>query len=113
MYGKKLTRWKITREKRFEEFLTELIEYLKTTLVPLEGSNGQIFYTYTKDNDYDLDYMEPFERVANFCLERNLDPYEVIDMIDEYTDGPHNCECYLLEDEKILKLIGRPQNYVN
>ena len=36
-----------------------------------------------------------------------MNPHEVIDMIDEYTDGPHNCECYLLEDEKIKKLIQR------
>ena len=107
MQNRLITRWELTPIEKFESFLLELIDYLKATLVPIENPDGQISYTCTKDDDNDPDYMEPFERVANFCIEKNLNPHEVIDMIDEYTGDQYNCECYLLEDEKIKKLIQR------
>ena len=67
--------------------MIELVEYRKNTLVPIEDPEDQISYTCTKDLDHDHPaYMEPFERVANFCIEKNLDPHEVLDMIDEYID---------------------------
>jgi len=51
--------------------------------------------------------MEPFERVANFCIDKNLNPHEVISMIDEYTEEEYSCECGLLENDKIIKLIEK------
>ncbi len=60
---------------------------------------------YQQNRSNDPAYMEPFERVANFCFEKHLNPHEVIDMIDEYTGDQYNCECYLLRDEKIKNLI--------
>ena len=107
MQNRLITRWELTPIEKFESFLLELIDYLKATLVPIENPDGQISYTCTKDDDNDPDYMEPFERVANFCIEKNLNPHEVIDMIDEYTGESYSCECYLLEDKKIKKLIQR------
>ena len=77
--------------------------------IPYEDPDGQISYTCTKDDDNDPDYMKPFERVANFCIEKNLNPHEAIDMIDEYTGDQYNCECYLLRDDKIRNLIERPK----
>ena len=105
-----ITQWELTPEEKFEDFLIELVDYLKATLVPIEDPNGKISYTCTKDSYDDQDYMQPFERVANFCIEKNLNPHEVIDMIDEYTGNQYNCECYLFEDEKIKKLIQRPKS---
>ena len=110
MLNRTLTIWELTPVEKFESFLLELVDYLKATLVPVEDPNGQVSYTCTKDlNSDDPDYMEPFERVANFCMDKNLNPHVVIDMIDEYTGDQYNCECYLLEDEKIKKLIQRPR----
>jgi hypothetical protein len=97
----------LTPIEKFESLLLELIDYLKATLVPIEDPDGQISYTCTKDNYNDPDYMEPFKRVANFCIEKNLNPHEVIDMIDEYTGDQYNCECYLLEDKKIKNLVQK------
>ena len=108
MQNKVITNWNLSPIEKFECFLIELIDFLKSTMVPIEDPDGQISYTCTKDLDYDdPDYMEPFERVAHFCIEKNLDPHETIDMIDEYTDGGYDCEFGLLEDEKIVKLINR------
>ena len=99
-----ITRWELTPEKKFKSFMKDLVDYLKCTMIPFELPNGTIIYTCTK-YAYDDSYMQPFERLANFCIERNLNPHEVIDMINEFTDDEHTCECYLLQDEKIADLI--------
>jgi hypothetical protein len=57
--------------------------------------------------DPEIFYSSDGEPVANFCLEKNLNTHEVIDMIDGFTDEEYSCECGLLEDEKILELIGK------
>ena len=107
MLNRTLTIWELSPVEKLESFLLELVDYLKATLVPIKDPNGRISYTCTKDSCNDGDYIEPFERVANFCMDKNLNQHIVIDMIDEYTGDQYNCECYLLEDEKITKLIKR------
>ena len=99
-----ITRWELTPEKKFKSFMQDLVDYLKCTLIPFEAPDGTISYGCTK-YAYDDSYMEPFERVANFCIERNFNPHEVIDMIDEFTGNKYSCECGWLEDEKIANLI--------
>ena len=102
------TRKELTQKEKFESFMVDLIEYLKDTLVQYEDQQGQVLYRCTKYSySEDEIYMEPFERVGNFCIERNLDPHEAINMIDEFIGEYYNCECYWLRDEKVLKLIER------
>ena len=102
------TRQELTSTEEFEKLMIDLTEYLKDTLVAYKDQQGQVLYRCTKYSYSEgEEYMEPFERVANFCIERNLDPHEVINMIEEYTGEYYNCECYWLRDEKIRKLIER------
>jgi len=108
MQNRLITRWELTPIEKFESFLIKLVDYLKATLVPIEDSEGQISYTCTKYLDPDDSaYMKPFERVADFCIEKNLNPHEVIDMIDDYTNDEYSCECGLLENDKIIKLMNK------
>jgi hypothetical protein len=108
MQNRLITRWELSPVEKFEKFLIELVDYLRDTLVPFEEPDGQIQYICTKNlSSGNLLYMEPFERVENFCKEKNLNPQEIRDMIDEYTEEKYICECYLLHDKRIRILIER------
>ena len=102
----KTTIMEMASKEKFESFIVDLVDYLKTTLIQIKDPDGNISYTCNKYGyREDYPYMEPFERVANFCIARNLDPHIVIGAIDEFIGEQYGCECYWLEDEKINKLI--------
>jgi hypothetical protein len=107
MQNRLIIRWELTPVEKFEEFLLELLKYIKAELTAFRNGFGEVEWTCGQDHFNPDPGKAPFERVANFCMERNLNPHEVIDMIDEYTDNHHLCECCLLKDEKIQKLIER------
>ena len=103
-----ITRWELTPVEKFESFLLELINYLKKNLVACQDPDGQILYKCAENHvPNDPNYTEPFARLANFCKEKKLNIQEVIDMIDEYTGEEYDCECMLLRDKEIQKLIKR------
>ena len=101
-----ITRWKLTPVEKFEDFLRDMVIYLKKTLMSFELSDEKITYPY---NEYPDDFSdeELLEGIANFCLERNLDLYEVLKMIKDYADDLEGHECTMMEDEKIMNLVGR------
>ena len=105
MQNRLITRWQLTPAEKFEEFLLKLIRNLMTELTPILNNFEELEWTCGQDHFDPEPGKAPFERLSNYCIERNLNPHEVIDMIDEYTDNHHLCECYLLSDDKIKKLI--------
>ena len=103
-----LTRWELTPEEKFENFLRELVDYLQAQLAYFKNGYGEI--EWTCNQDHHSDDRQPFEMVVNYCISRNLNWREVLDMIDEYTEDYCQCECHLLNDNNIKKLLSDKRN---
>ena len=99
------TRQALTPKEKLEDFLKELVTYLKTRLNHFTNENGEIEWTCNQDH-YSIDF-KPFDRVDEFCIKKGLYWIEVLDLIDQYTEDYCECECHLLNDNNIKKLIGK------
>jgi len=104
----KATIMEMASKEKFGIFIVDLVDYLKTALIQIKDPDGNISYTCNKYG-YREDHsdMELFERVANFCIAKNLDPHIVIGKIDEFIGEQYSCECYWLRNEKIKNLIQK------
>jgi hypothetical protein len=102
-----LTRWELTPKEKFEDFLRELVDYLQTQLTHFKNGYGEI--EWTCNQDHHTGDRQLFEMVVNYCIRRNLNWREVLDMIDEYTENYCHCECHLLNDNNIKKLVGEKE----
>ncbi len=99
-----LTRQELSPKEKLEDFLRELVAYLKTQLTHFTNRYGEIEWTCNQDH-YSGDF-KPFDRVFELCEKKNLFWAEVLNLIDEYTEDCCECECHLLNDDNIKKLIG-------
>lgn len=99
-----LTRQELTPKKKLEDFLRELVAYLKTHLSQFTNRYGEIEWTCNQDHYYGD--IKPFDMVSEFCDKKNLFDVEVLNLIYEYIEYDFQCECDLLNDDKIKKLVG-------
>ena len=96
-----LTRWELTPKYKFEKFIEELIEYLKTKLVPYDLPNGQSGWECGFNHG---DYMngsiqvDTYKHSKNFCSQHKYLWEEVLNMIIEYTGYQPMCDCDIIED---------------
>jgi hypothetical protein len=101
-----LTRWELTPKEKYEEFHTQLLEYLKTKLIPVRVSNGMIHWTCGVDHEalihdsLDPD-IDPFEHSREFCTQNHLDWSEVRDLIEHHTGFDIFCDCDILEESEL------------
>jgi hypothetical protein len=95
-----MTRWDLTDEKKFAEFLRELQDYLKTKLT----RHGDYWDCEIDHHSHDPD-IDEFENTKVFCEKKNFNFWEVKEMIDElggYQDSC-GCECEVVNHIKIDK----------
>jgi hypothetical protein len=100
-----LTRWELTSENRFENFLEELVKYLKTKLVSVKLSNGEIIWECNFNHGDYMDgyiYVDTFWYSKNFCSQSKYLWEEVLEMIIEYTGNMPMCDCDIVEDVEFI-----------
>jgi hypothetical protein len=89
-----LTRWELIQGNKFEIFLRELREYLKSKLILKRRPNITPFWSC---NSIDFEHYNQSNHLKEFCKKYDYDWEEVKLMIDEYYLGKCNCDCHILQ----------------
>ena len=89
-----LTRWELTPEDKFEDFLKELREYLISKLVLKKKPNITPFWSC---KSMAFEHYNQLDHLKGFCKKCNYDWEEVKLTIDEYYRGKCNCDCHILQ----------------
>ena len=89
-----MTRWDLTPEEKFEAFLRELKEFLKSKLIRKTRPGITPLWSCIA-NGYD--HYDQLDNLKDFCNTRNFVWREVKMMIDEYYDYDCHCDCHILQ----------------
>ncbi len=92
------TRWALTPENKFEEFLRELKEYLKTKLILKKRPGITPFWSCIGKM---MEHHEQLDNLREFCKLHNFEWKEIKLMIDEYYDYDCHCDCHILQAMEI------------
>ncbi|MEE4602682.1 MAG: hypothetical protein V2J65_15485 [Desulfobacteraceae bacterium] len=88
------TRWALSPERKFENFLRELQKYLKTRLA-LKKRPGITPLWSCEITAYE--HYNQLDNLKEFCKQRNYKWEEVKMMIDEYYCCDCHCDCHILQ----------------
>ena len=89
-----LTRWELTPENKFENFLRELKQYLKTKLVLKKRPGITPFWSCI---GYGTEHYDQLDNLREFCKINNFNWEEIKSMIDEYYGCDCHCDCHILQ----------------
>ena len=89
------TRWALSPESKFEDFLRKLQKYLKTRLV-LKKRPG-ITPLWSCACGPGTEHHDQLDNLRDFCGQHNYKWEEVKMMIDEYYGCDCHCDCHILQ----------------
>jgi len=98
------TYWALGPPEKFEKFLTELKEYLKTKLQRCEVDGRYTYYSCGHEYHHSSDSSwKPFKNLEEFCCKKGLDHFSVINTLIEKSGIKYKCECQILNDIKSIR----------
>jgi len=89
-----LTRWELTPENKFEDFLKELRDYLKTKLILKKRPGITPLWSCIHQG---IEHHDQLDNLREFCKTNKLNWEEVKLMIDEYYAYDCHCDCHILQ----------------
>ena len=88
------TRWELTPDNKFEDFLRELKDYLKTKLILKKRPGIAPFWSCIADK---IEHHDQLDNLREFCVLHNFEWEEIKLMIDEYYGYDCHCDCHILQ----------------
>jgi len=88
------TRWELTPENKFEDFLRELKEYLKTKLILKKRPGITPLWSCIAEG---YEHYDQLDNLIEFCVLHNFEWEEIKLMIDEYYGYDCHCDCHILQ----------------
>jgi hypothetical protein len=101
------TRWELTPEEKFEDFLRALNKYLKKRLFLKKRPGITPFWSCVRG--YDPVHFNKLINFKDFCKQHNYNWEEVKMMIDEYYGCDCHCDCHIMQAMEIAGIqANRP-----
>ena len=89
-----MTRFDLSPEEKFEDFLRDLQNYLKTKLILKKRSGIIPLWSCIANGN---EHHDQLDNLREFCSINNFDWKEVKMMIDEYYSYDCHCDCHILQ----------------
>ena len=99
--SKEVMQWELSPKDVFNNFVSELQEYIRTKLTPITKKDGTIRWTCGYSHKDEDTWYRRFANLRTFCEERFFDDCVVIDMIEEHSGRRCYCECMIANNLKV------------
>ncbi|WP_319408729.1 hypothetical protein [uncultured Desulfosarcina sp.] len=93
------TRWELTPEGKFEDFLRELHEFLKNKLVLIKRPGITPLWSCVNAG---YGHFDRLDNLKALCEQHHYNWKEVKMMIDEYYGCDCHCDCHILQAVEIV-----------
>jgi len=93
------TYWALGPPDKFEAFIAELKEYLKSKLQRFEVDGRYTYYSCGHEYHHRSDRgWKPFANLEEFCCKKGLNHFSAINTLIENSGIKYKCECEIVND---------------
>ncbi len=104
----------LEQEPKFQKFMREYIDLLKSNLQKVEvrgHSQDSFYYTCGQMHDRRNLSWHPFKLLSRICKKYDYDPLIAIDIIEERIRKRLECECQIIDNQSQHRRNGLINNF--
>ena len=104
----------LEQEPKFQKFMKEYIDLLKSNLQKVEvrgHSHNSFYYTCGQMHDRRNLSWQPFKLLSQICKKYDYDPLIAIDIIEDRIRKRLECECQIIDNQSQHRRNGLINNF--